>query len=253
MARFLIYRPASSGNVFPAVDMLLGSTVGHQLDLAGGASEAEQMDARESAPPRLTPASRISSSTIGVTTQIDALRRMFRAYADAREFESPRRSPGDLEVRPDALVVDVNCHGAIYAAEASGCRWRVLPPTRRVPLRGRPSSGFDGARRVDELGACAIASGRSRSTASGRELRPFNRLGRSRLRADREAGRALPQIRHLHRLRRRAVRYPRRSSRAARLVGRGSGAARRAAGLADERDTTDRPWSRPLRPIARRR
>jgi UDP:flavonoid glycosyltransferase YjiC (YdhE family) len=47
------------------------------------------------------------------------------------------------ELRPDVLLVDVNAHGAITAAEASGLPWAVtLPSLLPMPGRGIPAYGL---------------------------------------------------------------------------------------------------------------
>jgi MGT family glycosyltransferase len=180
MARILVYQSSAPGNVFPAVEMLLElNRRGHELHLRGGAAEVERFEAMgiEGAP--VDP--RIESFEIEDwqgRSQVDALRRLIRAYAALAELELPDIQRAIAEVRPEALVVDVNCHGAMYGAEASGLPWALFcpyPPAFRSadvpphgfgwrPARGRPGRLRDRAWRWvgDRLAAP--------------ELRPFNEL-----------------------------------------------------------------------------
>ena len=213
MARILVYQSPSSGNVFPAVDMLLElHGRGHELHLRGGASEVERMGALGIQAGRVD--SRIEEFEFDDwrgRSQIDALRRMLRAYATLAELELPDLREAIAEVQPDALVVDVNCHGAMYVAEASGLPWAVFcpyPPAFRsadAPPHGfgwRPARGRLGRMRDriwwgvgDRLGRRELATVQQAEDRSG-------------LSADRDIGRALPEVRHLHRLHRGAVRVP---------------------------------------------
>jgi MGT family glycosyltransferase len=130
MARILIYQSAASGNVFPAVDMLVElHRRGHELHLRGGKAEVERLGALGIHAARVDP--RIEDFQIedwGARTQVDSLRRLVRAYAALAEYELPDLDNAISEVRPDALVVDINCHGGMYAAEASGLPWAVFCP-----------------------------------------------------------------------------------------------------------------------------
>ena len=76
--------------------------------------------------------------------------RMVRAYRACAKLEIPDLRQAIAEVDPDALIVDVNCFGAMFVAEASGLPWAVYcpypPPFRSddVPPHGlglRPARG----------------------------------------------------------------------------------------------------------------
>jgi MGT family glycosyltransferase len=180
MARILVYQSSASGNVFPAVDMLLELLGrGHELHLRGGAAEVARLQALGVKTAPVDP--RIEDFEIDdwrARSQIDSLRRLVRAYAALAEFELPDMREAISAVRPDALVVDVNCHGAMYAAEASGFPWAVFcpyPPAFRsvdAPPHGvgwRPARGRLGSLRDRvwwRLGDRLAAP----------ELRPFNSL-----------------------------------------------------------------------------
>jgi MGT family glycosyltransferase len=180
MARILVYQSAASGNVFPAVDMLLElSRRGHDVHLRGGTTEAGRLAALGIRTARIDP--RIEEFEIDdwrARSQIDALRRLVRSYAALAELELPDLQGAIAEVQPDALVVDINCHGAMYAAEASGLPWAVFcpyPPAFRssdAPPHGvgwRPARGPLGHLR-DRIWW------RFADRLAAPELRPFNRL-----------------------------------------------------------------------------
>jgi MGT family glycosyltransferase len=180
MARILVYQSAASGNVFPAVEMLVElHRRGHELHLRGGTSEVGRLGALGL---RAAPIdSRIEDFEIEdwrARSQVDSLRRLARAYAALAAFELPDLRNAISQVRPDALVVDINCHGGMYAAEASGLPWAVFcpyPPAFRsadAPPHGvgwRPARGPLGRTR-DRLWR------RLGDRIAAPELRPFNEL-----------------------------------------------------------------------------
>jgi MGT family glycosyltransferase len=130
MARILVYQSTAPGNVFPAVDMLLElHRRGHELYLRGSATDVERLGAKGihsgAVDPRIE---QIEIDDWRGRSQVDALRRLVRWYAALAELELPDLRGAISEVRPEALVVDINCHGAMYAAEASGLPWAVFCP-----------------------------------------------------------------------------------------------------------------------------
>jgi MGT family glycosyltransferase len=180
MARILIYQSTAAGNVFPAVEMLLElHRRGHELHLRGGAAEVELLGEAGLRTARVDP--RIEEFEIDDCkgrSQVDSLRRLARGYAALAEFELPDLREAISEVRPDALVVDINCHGAMYASEASGLPWAVFcpyPPAFRsvdAPPHGmgwRPAQGRLGHFRDRIWWSIA-------DRLAAPELRPFNRL-----------------------------------------------------------------------------
>jgi MGT family glycosyltransferase len=180
MARVLVYQSSASGNVFPAVDMLLElHGRGHELHLRGGASEVERLGAMGIRTARVD--MRIEQFEIDDwrgRSQIDSLRRLVRAYAALAEFELPDLRSAISEVRPDALIVDVNCHGAMYAAQASGLPWALFcpyPPAFRSV--DTPPHGFGWPPARGRLGRIRDRIWRRLGDQlAARELRPFNRL-----------------------------------------------------------------------------
>jgi MGT family glycosyltransferase len=180
MARILVYQSTASGNVFPAVDMLLElHGRGHELHLRGGASEVECLGAMGIRTARVD--ARIEQFEFDDwrgRTQIDSLRRLARGYAALAEFELPELRRAISEVRPDAVVVDVNCHGAMYAAEASGRPWALFcpyPPAFRST--DAPPHGFGWPPARGRLGHFRDRTWwRFADRLAAPELRPFNKL-----------------------------------------------------------------------------
>jgi MGT family glycosyltransferase len=182
MARILVYQSPAPGNVYPAVDMLLElRRRGHEVHVCGGAAEVERMAAEGISGAAIDP--RIEEIEIDDwrgRSQADVLRRLVRWYAVLAELELPDMSRALSEVQPNAVVVDINCHGAMYAAEASGVPAAVFcpyPPAFRsvdAPPHGvgwRPARGSLGQLRDRTwrwLGDRLLA----------RELVPFNRVRR---------------------------------------------------------------------------
>jgi MGT family glycosyltransferase len=83
-------------------------------------------------------------------SQVDSFMRMVRSYRESAKLEIADLRRASSEVNPDALIVDVNCFGAMFVAEASGLPWAVYcpyPPAFRsddVPPHGlglRPARG----------------------------------------------------------------------------------------------------------------
>jgi MGT family glycosyltransferase len=184
MARLLVYLSSASGNVFPAVDMLLELQArGHEVHVRGGESEVARLSAAGMRAARID--ARIEAFEIDDwrgRTQIDSLRRLVRAYAALAAIELPDLQRAIADVRPDALIVDINCHGGMYAAEASGLPWAVFcpyPPAFRSVDTPPHGTGWRPAR--TKLGHLRdrLWWGLGDRLAAP-ELRPFNRL-RARL------------------------------------------------------------------------
>lgn len=152
MARLLSYHSASSGNTFPAIDMLAElRRRGNEVHVRTRGSDVERMgDLGLRAAPIDPRIERIEMDDWRGSSQVDALRRMVRGYYAWGKLEIPDMQRAIAEVSPDALIVDSNCAGAMYAAEASGLPWALYfpyPPAFRsddVPPHGlglRPARG----------------------------------------------------------------------------------------------------------------
>ena len=180
MAQVLVYQSTSAGNTFPAVDTLLElHERGHELHLRGGRAEVERLGALGLRTSPVDP--RIEAFEFDdwkARSQIDALRRMVRAYAVLAKLELPDARAAIAEVQPDCVVVDINCHGAMYAAQASALPWAVFcpyPPAFRskdAPPHGiglRPARGPLGRLRDRLYWGLG-------DRLAAKELVPFNRL-----------------------------------------------------------------------------
>lgn len=180
MARLLAYHSPSSGNMFPAIDMLLElRRRGHDVHMRTRGTDVEQMKAlglnAAATDPRIE---EIELDDWRGRSQVDSLRRLVRAYAAWAKLEIPDLRQAIAEVGPDSLIVDINCEGAMYLAEASGLPWALYcpypPPFRSddVPPHGlgfRPARGPLGNARDrlwKSLGDRLLAP----------ELRPLNEL-----------------------------------------------------------------------------
>jgi MGT family glycosyltransferase len=158
MGRLLSYHSASTGNTFPAIDMLLElRRRGHEVHVRTRASDVGQFAALglQAAPidPRIE---QIEVDDWSARTQIESFRRLIRGYYAWAQVEIPDLRQAIAEVGPDAVIVDSNCMGGMYLAEASGLPYAVYcpyPPAFRsddVPPHGlglRPArSGLGRAR-----------------------------------------------------------------------------------------------------------
>jgi MGT family glycosyltransferase len=192
MARLLSYHSVSSGNTFPAFDMLLElRRRGHEVHVRTRASDVEQLGAlglHSAAVDRQI--EQIEMDDWRGRSQVDSFLRMVRGYYAWGKLEIPDLRQAIAEVGPDALIVDSNCMGASYVAEASGLPWALYcpyPPAFRSddvpphglglrPARGRLGKGRD--RLLRRFGDRMVAP----------ELVKFNEL---------RAGLGLPPLRKL--------------------------------------------------------
>ncbi len=130
MARLLCYHSASSGNTFPAIDMELElRRRGHEVHVRARGSDVEQMRALGLRAAGIDPRiEQVEFDDWRGRSQVDSLRRLLRAYAACARLEIPDLRQAIAELGPDALIVDINCLGANYAAEASGLPWALYCP-----------------------------------------------------------------------------------------------------------------------------
>jgi MGT family glycosyltransferase len=155
MARLLAYTSPAQGHVFPAMGMLLElRRRGHEVHLRTRASDVERLSALgiRAAPvdPRI-PA--VELDDWRARSQIDALRRVVRFFAARAEFEIPDLRQAIDDVRPDALIVDVNCLGAGYLAETTGLPWaQYCPHPPPMHSADTPAYGLGLAPRGGPLG-----------------------------------------------------------------------------------------------------
>ena len=181
MARLLAYHSASAGNTFPAVDMLVElRRRGHEVHMRMRGSDIEQMEALGLRAAAIDPGiEQIEFDDWRGRSQVDSFLRMVRAYARCARLEVPDLRQAIADVSPDALIVDINCLGAMYVAEASGLPWALYcpypPPFRSadVPPHGlglRPARGPLG--RVRDRIWRSVGD----RLLAARELPPFNEL-----------------------------------------------------------------------------
>jgi UDP:flavonoid glycosyltransferase YjiC (YdhE family) len=169
MARVLAYTSPARGHLFPItpiLDELLAR--GHEVALRTLASQVELMRARGfDAAPIDTAIERIEHDDYVARTPLGAQKRAMGVFCRRAEHDA-----GDLrhaidDVRPDALLVDINAWGALAVAEARGGAWASwcpypLPlPSRDAPPFGpgfRPARGAAGRLRDAALGPILFGS-----------------------------------------------------------------------------------------------
>ncbi len=130
MARLLAYLSASSGNTFPAVDMLLElQRRGHEVHLRSRASDVDGYAALGLSAGAIDPSvEQVEFDDWRGRSQVDSFMRMVRAYRACATVEIPDLHQAVADVDPDALIVDINCFGAMFVAEASELPWAVYCP-----------------------------------------------------------------------------------------------------------------------------
>jgi MGT family glycosyltransferase len=152
MARILVYTSPTPGHVFPPVGMLLElRRRGHEVHMRTRADDLDPLGALglEVAPvdPQIE---EIEFDDWRARSQISNMRRILSLYEEHAALEIPDLRRAIEEVRPDALIVDVQCEGGGYVAAASGLPWAMYcpyPPAFRscdAPPHGlglRPAGG----------------------------------------------------------------------------------------------------------------
>ena len=169
MARVLAYTSPARGHLFPVtpiLDELLSR--GHEVALRTLASQVELMRSRGfDAAPIDTAIERIEHDDYVARTPLGAQKRAMGVFCRRAEHDA-----GDLrrvidDVRPDALLVDINAWGALAVAEswggpwASWCPYPLPLPSRDAPPFGpgfRPARGAAGRLRDAALGPIVFGS-----------------------------------------------------------------------------------------------
>ncbi len=151
MARLLAYTSATPGHVYPPVGMLLElQHRGHEIHVRTQAADVARLgtlglhagavDAR---------IEEIEFDDWRARSQVNAMRRILSLYAEYAELEIPDARQAIEEVRPDAVIMDVQCEGGGYTAAASGLPWaQYCPYPPPFPSKDAPphGSGFSPAR-----------------------------------------------------------------------------------------------------------
>ena len=152
MARILAYTSPTPGHVFPAIGMLLElRRRGHDIHLRTQAPDVERLGALGLKVAPVDPGlEEIEFDDWRARSQIGAMRRLLSLYEQYAALEIPDVRAAIEEVRPDALIMDVQCEGGGYVAAASGLPWAMYCPyppaftSRDAPPHGlglRPARG----------------------------------------------------------------------------------------------------------------
>jgi MGT family glycosyltransferase len=138
MSRYLAYVSPAVGHVLPIVPGLLALRArGHQVHIRTAPSLVETLkeaglDASPVAPDVLT----VPVTDYRATTDTERLAAGQVDLMERGRYDGPDLAAAIEDLRPDALLVDVNAYGARTVAEASGLPHATLMPTV-IPNRGR--------------------------------------------------------------------------------------------------------------------
>src|SRR3954468_1362077 len=144
MARLLAYTSCTPGHVYPPVGMLIELRErGHEVHVRTQAADVERLAALgfEVAPvdPHIE---EIEFDDWRARTQAGAMRRILILYGEFAKLEIPDMQRALDEVRPDAVIMDVQCEGAGYVTVASGLPWaQYCPYPPPLPSRDAPPHG----------------------------------------------------------------------------------------------------------------
>ncbi|HEX8085952.1 MAG TPA: nucleotide disphospho-sugar-binding domain-containing protein [Solirubrobacteraceae bacterium] len=145
MARILAYQSPTPGHVLPSTGMLLElQRRGHEVHVRTSAAEVERLAALGLRAAAVDPAiEAIELRDWAERTQVGAFKRVVEFYGARAELDLPDMRRAIDEVRPDALVVDVQTEGAAIAAEASGLPWAMYCPyPPAIPSADTPLHGM---------------------------------------------------------------------------------------------------------------
>src|SRR4051812_18791870 len=144
MTRILAYTSPARGHLFPLTAILQElDRRGHELVVRTLASEVElaRRHGFEAAPidPRIEA---IEHDDWRARSPQGALKRAVKVFCRRAELDAADLSSAISEERPDAVIVDVNCWGAVAAAEAGGGPWAsYCPYPLAVSSRDAPPFG----------------------------------------------------------------------------------------------------------------
>jgi MGT family glycosyltransferase len=169
MTRVLAYTSPARGHLFP-ITPILDEVLkrGHEVALRTLASQVELMRTRGfDAAPIDTAIERIEHDDYVARTPLGAQKRAMGVFCRRAEHDARDLQRAIDDVRPDALLVDINAWGALAVAEAWGGAWASwcpypLPlPSRDAPPFGpgfRPARGAAGRLRDAALGPIMFGS-----------------------------------------------------------------------------------------------
>ena len=145
MARILAYTSSTPGHVYPPVAMLVElAGRGHEVHVRTQAVDVGRLQAlglhAEAIDPRIEA---IEFDDWRERSQVNAMRRIVSLYEEYAQLEIPDLRSAMEDVRPDALVVDVQCEGGGYVAAASGLPWaQYCPYPPPFPSKDAPAHGL---------------------------------------------------------------------------------------------------------------
>jgi MGT family glycosyltransferase len=144
MSRILAYTSPAIGHLFPMTPLLLElQTRGHEVHLRTLAGRVEQMRElgfqAEPIDPRIEG---IRHDDYTTDNPRQALALSASVFAERGELEVPDIFRAIDQVRPDALIIDINTWGAAFAAESWGGPWVSFSPyTPVLASAGTPPFG----------------------------------------------------------------------------------------------------------------
>jgi MGT family glycosyltransferase len=163
MARVLAYTSPARGHLFP-ITPILDEVLkrGHEVALRTLASQVELMRTRGfDAAPIDTAIERIEHDDYVARTPLGAQKRAMGVFCRRAEHDARDLQRAIDDVRPDALLVDINAWGALAVAEAWGGAWASWCPYP-LPLPSRDAPPFGPGFRT-----ARGAAGRLRDAALG--------------------------------------------------------------------------------------
>lgn len=143
MARILAYTSPARGHVYPLtpiLDELMGR--GHEVAIRTLSSEVEKLAERGfDAAPITREVEQIEHRDWQAKSQRGALELTMLTFGERAAHEAPDLMQAIDEKKPDALLVDINCWGAMAAAEKWGGPWASFCPYP-LPLESRDAPPF---------------------------------------------------------------------------------------------------------------
>jgi MGT family glycosyltransferase len=201
MARLLAYTSSTPGHVFPPVGMLLElQRRGHKVHVRTQAADVDRLGALgfdvAAVDPRIE---EIEFDDWRARSQVKAMQRILSLYSEYAQLEIPDVRRAIDEVRPEALIMDVQCEGGGYVAAASGLPWAQYcpypPPFPSAdapphglglrPARGRLGRGRDRVWRAIGARLLAPEVASRNEVRAGLGLPPIRRYEDQWLEADR--------------------------------------------------------------------
>lgn len=130
MSRILAYTSPAKGHLFPVTPILIElAERGHEIIVRTLASEVARMQSlgfeSSAIDPRIEA---IEHDDYSAKNSRDGVAKAAVVFSRRAEFEAPDLNRAISEERPDALIVDCNCWGAMAAAEAWGGAWSAFCP-----------------------------------------------------------------------------------------------------------------------------